>query len=483
MELRDLMINKNINLNQALPVFAYIIGPILSFLSLPIITSSISPTDFGTYNYYLSIISYIVLISFFPSFNSTVLRFLNRNFDSYSHDKATLIAGCFLSTTIFFTASSILYYFIDDILFVYLCFCYFIINLFTLYKSFLNINGEKKKFAIVLLFVTISQYLLIFVLYFFKTISLYHLLLGNLIASILILAWFFKPKIKALQIAKLKIEKKSINKITKFSLISLVIALSGILLATSDRILIKNLLENGEYFLGIYSVHYQLFSYLIDLLVGLFFIYIPNYLYVKYEKYGISSYLEGLRNIVDWFIVVATYFVLLIMLSHGALSHIMFDDFYVQQSKLSLYITLGQYYFGIYLVLANYFTVVNKRLIVTFLLLFFGAINIFLNVVFIPIYGYIVAAITTLICYFLLFLSVLIITKIKTKKNLIPNFNWILIMLPPVILYFLNEPKIYPSNFIAFKELLFNFIVVTIFFGLLNFRRLKLLYDGRQRNI
>lgn len=482
MELRNLMINKNINLSQTLPIFAYIIGPILSFLSLPVITSSINPTDFGTYNYYLSIISYIVLISFFPSFNSTVLRFLNRNFENYNDDKSTLIVGCFLSTTIFFTISSFLYYFIDDILFVYLCFCYFVINLFTLYKSFLNINGEKKMFAVVLLFVTLSQYSLIFILYFFKTVSLYHLLLGNLIASIFVLSYFLKPKLKALNPSKIKIKKQSINKITKFSLISLVIALSGILLATSDRILIKNLLENGDYFLGIYSVHYQLFSYLIDLLVGLFFLYIPNYLYVRYEKHGIDSYLNGLRKIIDWFIILATYLVVLVMLSHGALSHIMFDDFYLQQTKLSLYITVGQYYFGVYLVLANYFTVVNKRLIVTFLLLFFGAVNIFLNIIFIPIYGFIVAAVTTLFCYFCLFVSVLIITKIRTKKDLISKLNWVLLLFPPSVLYFLNEPKIYSSNLVAFKELLFNFVVVTILFGFLNFRRLKLLYYGRKRH-
>lgn len=476
------MTSKKLDFTMLFPISAYIIGPILSFLSLPIITYSINPANYGTYNYYISLISYVVLLSFFPSLNSTVLRFLNKDFDTYINDRNTLLAGCFISLCLYLIFCIILFNFINDMLFIYLCICYLAIHFFTLYKSFLNINGQKISFSTVLLAVTLSQYSVIFFLYFTSNISTYHLLLGNLVSSILILVFVFVPKIKKFSIFQ-KIEKQSAMKISKFSMLSMVIALSGILLATSDRILIKHLLENGDYFLGIYSVHYQLFSYFIDILVGIFFIYIPHYLYVKYEKNGLQSYLLGLRYVLDWFIVLATFFVIVVMLSHDALSHIMFDSFYLQQSKLSLYIIVGQYYFGIYLALANYFTVVNKKLNLTLLLLFFGIVNLSLNIVFIPVYGFIVAAITTLLCYFSLFISVFIITKSKTGYNLISKFNWILLSLPMFLLLLLNEQKIYTSNFSAFQELFFNTLVVTIVYVTFNFKRMKIIFEAAKNDV
>ena len=207
MELRTLMAS-NSKLTQFLPVLAYITGPVLSLVSLPLITSSIKPSDYGAYSYYLSVISYIVLISFFPSLNSTVLRFLNRDFNSYISDRNTLVIGSIISTSLYWILCSILFYFINDILLIYLCVCYFVINVFTLYKSFLNTNGEKKVYSVALLFVTISQYLLLFFLYFTKTITLYHLLLGNLVSSILVLILILLPKIRNRSWFKLKLEKQ-----------------------------------------------------------------------------------------------------------------------------------------------------------------------------------------------------------------------------------------------------------------------------------
>jgi len=86
-----------------------------------------------------------------------------------------------------------------------------------------------------------------------------------------------------------------------------------------------------------------------------------------------------------------------------------------------------------------------------------GAINIILNLIFIPIYGYEAAAITTLLSLLYIGFSGFFLREFKENNNI--NFNpikWlILILISTIIVYFLRDVTL------MYKSLISLFIIIT----------------------
>lgn len=458
-----------------LPIVAFGIAPILNLVTLPLVTASINPNLYGVYSYYISLINIILLLCLFPSLNSVILRYLNKNFEYYKQDRIVVRNLVYIGSILFFAISALFYIFYQDSLFLYLICVYYLIFLMNFYKSFLNTNGEKVKFSLILLTTSLFQYTFLFLLYFLGELNVYSLLLGNFIFSLLFLCYLLiKRKNVIFKREDMKYDN-NFKKILRFAIPSLFIALAGIILSSSDRILIKNLLVNGDYYVGIYSVNYTVYAQVIDLLVAVFYLFIPAFLYKKYEKEGEDSYLKNLEKVFNRYLLLSTIITVVIMISYEKINMLLFDESYLLTSKLPQYVLLGQYFFGLYRIISNYFLVKNNQKITSYSLIIIAILNIILNWIFIPKYGFIAAAVSTLFCFLLLFVVIYILFFIKTKMKIINLSNIIYLVLPLLILAV--DLPIYKSQnkILVIQDLVLEMIITTSGFILFYFIYSKLI--------
>ncbi|AJD92253.1 hypothetical protein JMA_29360 [Jeotgalibacillus malaysiensis] len=458
--------NKNKSLFvRFLPIIAFAISPLLNLAALPFITSSINPNSFGLYNYYISIINIVLLITLFPSLNSGILRFMNTKFESYTKDKLVITNLIFLSTLTYGLISTIIYFYYQDILFIYISVTFYFIFLMNFFKSFLNVNGYKIKFSLILLSTTLVQYSFVFIMFYFFSLNVYHLLLGNLLLSFFILIFQIIKSKGSLFKFNFNVNKKNYSKIFKFVIPSMVIAFAGVILSTGDRILIKNLLINGDFYVGIYSVNYTLYAQVIDLIVAIFYLYIPFYLYSKYENNGLDDYIIGLKSVLDKYIYLSTLAVALFMFNYDKINFLILDNSYLTNTKLAIYVLVGQYYFGIYRIISNYYLVINKQKITSILLIIIAVLNVALNLIFIPLYGYIAAAVTTLICFIILVILTYLSIYRSIKDHIISLPNVFIIMVPIILLFIVSYPDMYKDKFeVAFILIRDSLIIIFIYF-------------------
>ncbi|AKL93662.1 polysaccharide biosynthesis protein [Clostridium aceticum] len=473
-----LKVKKKNMLIKILPIIAYLLGPMLNLLILPIVTHSINPDEYGIYNYYISIINYILIFTFFTSINSGVLRFLNTKFVDYKKDKVALVKIIGISTILYFIVSGLVFLIYKDPLFLFLIIGYYFINLTTFYKSFLNINGNKLNFSLLIISITILQYVVVLIMYYYRVVNVYHLLLGNFVLSVIFISRIIYLKRNMLNVLKAKTEDDTYKKLFRFMIPTIGIALAGIILSSGDRIIIKNLLEQGDFYVGIYSVNYVIYAQVMDILTALFFLYIPYFLYTKYESKGIEDYLKGLNLFFDSYLLIGTLIFTLVSINYDKINFILFDEKYLVDSKLSLYVLAGQFYFGLYRIISSYFKVVNKNVTLTVILIFIAVLNIVLNIIFIPQYGYIAAAVTTLICYILLFLLTYIFYFNSSKTNIISAVSFVNLILPLFIIWALKTPNIYSSKATVMLEILYKSLIATVLYVLVNLRRFKKIYHG-----
>ncbi len=468
-------------IKKILPIASYVISPILGFAILPIITKTINPGDYGLYNYYISLINYLLLFSLFPSINSAILRFLNCDFDDYKMDKVALLKIISYTTILFFVMSLILIIIYKDSLLIYLVFAFYLINITTYYKSYLNINGKKMQFSLLMISVVLSQYLMIFIVYFNFELKTYHLLLGNFIFSIFFIFILLIRKKNVFILYSYKVKKQTYNKIMKFIIPSVGIALSGIILSSSDRIIIKNLLFNGNYYVGIYAINYTFYAQVIDIIVAIFYLYIPSYLYTKYEKNGLEKYIEGLEYVLNLYLIISTLITILVLFNYDRINYILFASTYNVKSKLSIYVLLGQHYFGVYRIISNYYSVINNKKILTYLLGIASIVNIILNLIFIPIFGYVAAAMTTLFCYLLLFVISHIFIVKSTKRDIIKGYNYVLLILPIIIFLFIPNPSMdtHTTKLKALYEIVLNSVIILGLYSIANYKRFKLIFFNK----
>lgn len=465
------------NYRVILPALTYTLGPILGLILLPVITKNISPSIYGEYTYYLTLINFILVFSLFPSLNSAITRFLNTKFTDYQTDKIKFLPLILIALILFTLISASLLLVVDlPLMFAYVAGTYLSINIVNLIKSYYRTNGDVIIFSKISIFSIISQYIIILFFYLLDIFNVYILILGLLTFNVFILIFFAFIKRNYFQRIFIFRKKEEYDKILKFVIPSIGIAFAGIVLSLGDRFIIKNVLNEGEKYLGIYSVNYQVYAQSIEILTTVFFLYIPSLLYPIYEKKGLQLYLKAQKKILDLYIILGGFFVVFFMLNHGKINFLLFDESYLDQTKLSIYILLGQFFFGMFRILSTYFAVINKMKVINNILFITAILNIILNLIFIPIYGYQTAALTTLICFVAIFIYTNYIIKRTVKLNMIGSFNIFIITILITGCIFIPLQDIHEGGWKILLEITISFVLILTIFLMAFFKRIKIIF-------
>jgi len=196
---------------------------------------------------------------------------------------------------------------------------------------------------------------------------------------------------------KYTLNKNLMRRMVKYSFPLLILGIAGILNQTVDKIIYPYLFEDKEYALsqlGIYSACSRLAIIMMMFTQAFRFAYEP-FIFAKNKDVDKSrSYTEAMK----YFIIFSLIIFLAVMFYLDIIKYfIRSSDYYEGLGVVSI-IMIGYILFGIYFNLSFWYKMIDKT--------YFGAIfsitgciiTIALNIIFVPVYGYVASAWATLIC-------------------------------------------------------------------------------------
>ncbi len=384
-----------------------VFGRFITFMLTPIYTNYISQAEIGEVN---NVFAYFALIVIFYSFGmeSSFFRFYSKNdtdnnIKVFSHSFLFMTIIGAISTIMLIAFSSTLapgFFSMNDAVWLFALSALIPLTDIIMYIPYgmLRMSRQAKKFAITkfLIICLVFGLNILFITIMKTGISgvIWAQLIANSVGVIILLPIIYRNLRLTFDFALLK-------EMFRFGFPTLPASLSQIILQVSDRIILNKLC--GEQVLGLYTVNYRL---------G-----IPMQLFVTLFEYAWKPfYLEHYKDsdAKALFSRIFTYFTLGAALVFIASSLFMSDmvqlpslggrlinpDYYVGMGIIP--VVLFAYYFnGAYNNFAAGIQITKNTKYLPIALLIAGAVNIAANFVFIPIYGYQVAAWTTLLGYFI----------------------------------------------------------------------------------
>ncbi|MGK0466571.1 oligosaccharide flippase family protein [Clostridium sp.] len=411
----------------------------INFLTVPILTRLLSPSDFGMvgiYTIYVTILTSIISLGLESAVSTGKFDF-KEDFDGF------LSSILFLSTIPLFIGLIIALTFKQYIagklginpglinLLVFQSFFTFVLHFATTKYS---VQYKYKKFLIISITSTVLNVLLSIAWIQNLNVDRYY---GRIYGSASI-AIIYGVVLYAIFILK---GKKLINlKYWKYALgISVPLVfhiLSQIILTSADTIMISKMI--GKSAAGIYN-----FSYKIGMILSIVWA-ASNKAWVPwfFGKMKDENY-EEITNKVRYYIIVFSLIAFMLIFISPEVSRLMGTKEYLEGIQMVPIIMIGYYFVFLYSIPVNLeFYTKNTKYIALGTVMAAGA-NIGLNYILIPKFGYTAAAFTTVISYFLLFLYHYIIAlKVSDLRifNIIDFLYGILfIALSSVIFYFTRD--------------------------------------------
>lgn len=389
----------------------------VSFLTVPIFTRLMSKGDYGIFSTYMSVYNIMVVVCTLSMERCIYINLLTKASDEKEKDNASIellsLAG--LVTIFLFFLYLILHKYIDNLLglpFELICLM-FIHILFEPAITFFSTRQrfEYKYIAMVVLtmIMVISNTTLgiLFVTIFRSnqgTARIVSVVLSEAVVGSVLYGYFY---IKARKIFSVRGWKHALG----VQLPLLPHNLSLVILSSSDRIMI-NLIVGPEQ-AAIYSVAYSA-GYIVNTLKVNIASALTPWFYGKLKEKDFQSIKEISKILL----------VLIAFISCGFMSlapeviRIMAPKSYYEAIYVIPPVAASTYFTFLYSLFSTISFYCEKSKLIMLASTFSAVSNLIMNAIFIPIFGYIAAAYTTLICYLLLSLAHYMIMKAECKKTL-----------------------------------------------------------------
>lgn len=398
--------------NAAKAGLGYTVGNMMikgiSFLAIPIFSRIVSQEDYGLYNTFLSYAS--ILTIFLGMALNASIKNAKYDFPKKLNFYCSSIALLILCNTAVVTIISLVFSAqlgamaaLGGGMAVLMVAESFGNAMLSFYNAVLAIEFRYKEYLGLSFFYSLSSILLSIVLIqgVFPANGYLARTLGSVLPLLLI---SFYILFRLFHSASPHFSKEFWKYGLKFSLPLIPHGLSQILLSQFDRIMIMNSI--GEAKAGIYSfafniaILYQVLSTSMDTAWTPWF----------YERMACGDE-EGIRKKTSWYVLLMSVLAAMLMLVCPEIIMIMGSAKYAESKYSVIPIVLGMYFAFLYALPAAIEYYHKKTKLIAVGTVCAAAANIILNAVFIPFYGYIAAAYTTVACYILYFLFHLFISR------------------------------------------------------------------------
>ncbi len=398
---------------------AKVLPAIVGVVALPIITRLLPPADYGNYILVISAISFLSMIAGWVGM--AVLRF----YPAYEKDGKvaefnditirltflSVFVVCILSLIALFLfrgrISSTLFYLMGIGILVIVP-----TTIYSLLLNFLRIRRRVKWFSFFFIWKSITAIVFGVLLLIFFKLGVAGLLWGTVLSVSIGLPILWKIA-AGRRLGEKGLRLQPALELAKYSFPLVISNLAAWFLSLSDRYLLGFFRGTEE--VGIYSVSYQISDYSIMLFTSLFALAFGPLSIIVWEKEGVKGVQKFLSEGTRYFLILCIPAVVGISVLRKPVLHVLSTQNYYEGSKIIPFVVLGVFLFGLkqrFLATLGFY---KKTYISMLCVIASGALNIGLNFLLIPKYGYVAAALTTLISYsFLLFLTVIISRRFLT---------------------------------------------------------------------
>lgn len=275
--------------------------------------------------------------------------------------------------------------------------------------------------------------------------------LGRIWAPLLVGLFFSIYYIKKInKYLKFNFKMEHIKYIASYSIPLMPHNLSSIILAQFDRIMINNIESTAS--AGLYSLGYNIGMSLSIVNSSMMTALIPDFIkFLDNKEYNRLDVLMGKV------FSIGTIAALGLVLFAREIVMVLADVKFHEALKVVPIVIIGYVFHGMYSMYGMYPGYKKKTIYTSIVSLSAGMLNIILNAIFIPKYGYIAAAYTTLISYFAMFVMAWIVSKYVLRLRVSP-------------LWLFWKPTLIMFGFIAFTYLVSNLglnIILFIFIKLI----------------
>ncbi|MDF2820336.1 MAG: polysaccharide biosynthesis protein [Clostridiales bacterium] len=390
----------------------YTIGNFLikgvSFLTLPIFSRILTTSDYGLYNTFMAYESlFVILISFgvYMSIKAASVEF-KEDLDGYISNIITY------TSFVLFLFFVLLFLFNDMItgVFGYNTVLIGIMllqsastTIITIYNIKLSLDYSYKKYLVIALFISLGSVILslLFIFFVFTETKYYGRILGgalpSLAAALYVIFISFKSKYP-------KRNKQHLVFAIKYSIPLVPHGISQIILSQSDRIMIMRYIGSVE--AGLYSFAYNISVILQILSTSLDTVWGPWF----FKNYSLSKF-ENIKKRSSQYISIFSTLTILLMFITPELVKVLGSQAYSNSIEVLIPVILAIYFTFLYTIPAQLEYYKKKTGLIAISTIIAGIVNIVLNMLLIPKYGYIAAAYTTLISYILNFVFHMIVSK------------------------------------------------------------------------
>lgn len=435
----------------------------LVFLSIPIFTRILTPEEYGLLSIFTSLVTIFTVFTIVGGRGALVRYYHEVNYD-FSRFIGSIILFYFIYLLIFGLSSSLCYESLAEfiktpskvVLYAIIVSIFLVFS--SLYLSFLQAAKNSKRYSIIS--VSINSVILIasIIWMILLTKDKYF---GRIYAQLAINGVFTIFFIyNLIKIANFNFKLGYVKDLLKFGVPLIPHALSGIILVYFDRIIINQLV--GAEKTGLYS-----FAYNVGLILQIFILAMNRAWQPMFYEYYTKRKFKTISNIAQKYTHIVYYIAILLVLFAKEISAIMATKQYSESLPLIPIVILSYLFLYFYTIYSNYSFYHKKPGAISLATMLATIVNVVLNYLFIPVWGYVSAAYTTLFSYVLLFLFHYLLVKYYFKEKelikvsvLFRKFLWIALVIGFVLFeysYIQNIVLIYTI------KILFLLIITLVF--------------------
>ncbi len=412
-------------------VSADILAKGLAFLSIPILTRLLTTEDYGVLGVFTSISSIFIII-FGLGIRGSVTRYYyegSKDFNKFLGANIIMLSffGLFLFSVLnIFREQVSSFFVVSSSLFTYATIVAFFSVMFEVYQAYLQASKKSKEYSILSMCKSFFILALTIGIIFQLEKEKY---LGSIYAQLIIIFIISSYALfKVLKIAKFNLKKKYLSYSLIFGIPVVFHLISQTILSSFDQIIINQIVGKKE--TGIYSFAYQIGLIQSIISMGILKAWTPMF----YEKKKSGNHID-VENLAKKYSVIIYLFALFLMMFSYEIIYIIADKKFHSSQTIVPVIVLSYVFFFLYTLYVGYSFYHKKTYLIAVFSLIAGLINIGLNYLLIPIYGFEAAAYTTLASFIILFglhyINVKYIIKEKkiiSLKKLLPNLLLIVIV-------------------------------------------------------
>jgi len=440
----------------------------LALLTIPIFTRLMAPDEYGVMSIFASFVGLFTVI-YGLGIRGAIGRYYYEDEDDFfgffsSNFWLIVCCGVLFSMVFLFLRNHIQRFFNIPIGMIYLGLATVLFGvIFQLYQGYLQASKQSKKISIL----TVVQSVVgtvgaIVIMLYLKEERYYGKAIAQLVASgLMVIVSFYYLK----KYIYFDINVKHIKYSLTFGIPIVFHLLSQNLLNTFDQIIINQTI--GQEATGLYSLAYRIGMIQILISMGILKAWTPMF----YEKMKLGQY-NQIESLAKKYGIIVAFIACSLILFSKDIIFVFADKSYFEALPVIPIVVVGYYFFFLYTIYVNYTFYQKKTSLIAIFTLVAGCINVGLNYWLIPIYGYIVAAWTTLFSYFILFLLHYVNVKWIIKSNTPVNFK---VFIKPLILVGTCYIANYYLAHIEFNYLIILFVrilLIMIFTALFFFKKL-----------